>query len=175
MSPLRSAIPKEFRDGQPIPLLEDVFRAYPRATINIDCKVPEIDLVDKVIGLVRKHNRQDRTILGSFADWTSQQIRERAPDIPRILSGKESALLYLAFFFGALPFVSINADYLEVPLMTDNLKSNFWGAFQGRGGPPASCCKSCLARVALWLLGFVTSRRSFYWVHHSSYMRELYT
>jgi Uma2 family endonuclease len=52
---------------------------------------------------VRRHERQDRTIVGAFADWTGQQLRERAPDIPRIFSAKESLLIYLKYFTGAIP------------------------------------------------------------------------
>jgi hypothetical protein len=52
---------------------------------------------------VRRHERQDRTIVGAFADWTGQQLRERAPDIPRIFSAKESLLIYLKYFTGASP------------------------------------------------------------------------
>ena len=31
-----------------MPLLDDVFRAFPRATINVDCKTPDEELVTKV-------------------------------------------------------------------------------------------------------------------------------
>jgi glycerophosphoryl diester phosphodiesterase len=41
-------MPAEVAKGQPIPLLEEVFRTFPDATINIDCKIPDIELVDKV-------------------------------------------------------------------------------------------------------------------------------
>ena len=56
----------------------------------------------QVIDLVRRHERQDRTIVGAFADWTGQQLRQRAPDIPRIFSAKESLLIYLKYFTGAV-------------------------------------------------------------------------
>jgi hypothetical protein len=41
-------IPADIVNGQTIPLLEDVFREFPHLTVNIDCKKPETELVDKV-------------------------------------------------------------------------------------------------------------------------------
>jgi glycerophosphoryl diester phosphodiesterase len=40
--------PADLAAGQPMPLLDDVFRAFPHATINVDCKTPDEELVTKV-------------------------------------------------------------------------------------------------------------------------------
>lgn len=45
-------MPADLVNGQSIPLLEDVFRAFPDLTINIDCKKPEAELVDKVFAQI---------------------------------------------------------------------------------------------------------------------------
>jgi hypothetical protein len=42
------APPAALAAGQPMPLLDDVFRAFPHATINVDCKTPDEELVTKV-------------------------------------------------------------------------------------------------------------------------------
>ncbi len=84
----------------------DSFIVLRGIVIRFICTPPHtqyLPLNIQVIDLVRRHERQDRTIVGAFADWTGQQLRERAPDIPRIFSAKESLLIYLKYFTGANP------------------------------------------------------------------------
>jgi hypothetical protein len=109
----------------------------------------------QVIALVRQYKRQDRTIIGAFADWTGQQIRERAPDIPRIFSAKETLLIYLKYFLGLLPFFALHADYFEVPLFSSIANDRLMENMTHKSESPSSCgqkCKNFFTRILLSIL-----------------------
>lgn len=50
------------------PLLREVFEAFPQMPINIDIKVNDNKLIDKVSELIKKYDREEYTIWGNFND-----------------------------------------------------------------------------------------------------------
>jgi glycerophosphoryl diester phosphodiesterase len=62
-------------DGkEPIPLLTDLFDAFPEARINIDCKSDAA--VDPLIGILRRTDSLDRVCVGAFSDRRLKRIRK---------------------------------------------------------------------------------------------------
>jgi glycerophosphoryl diester phosphodiesterase len=62
-------------DGtQPIPLLEDLFTAFPGVRINIDPKDDRV--VDPLVDVLRNHGAMERVCLGSFSDRRLRRCRD---------------------------------------------------------------------------------------------------
>ncbi len=62
-------------DGkEPIPLLTDLFEAFPEARINIDCKADSG--VDPLIGILRRTDSLARVCLGGFSDRRLKRLRK---------------------------------------------------------------------------------------------------
>lgn len=59
---------------EPIPLLADLFEAFPDCCINIDCKTDAG--VEPLITAVRRHNAFDRVCIGSFGHRRLTRIRK---------------------------------------------------------------------------------------------------
>lgn len=55
-------------EDRKIPLLDDVFREFPKTPINIDIKVNNNRLIEEVDALVRRYNREHLTVWGNFSD-----------------------------------------------------------------------------------------------------------
>jgi len=114
-------------DHSSFPLLSTVFEQYPNSNINIDCKHESEQLVNQVATLIEKYKRQDKTIWGSGSDRTAQRCYARNPNIPLFFSGKQTLFLALKYMSGLLPFLPIKESFLEVPLFTPELRTNFSG------------------------------------------------
>lgn len=55
-------------DERKFPLLKEVFEAFPTMPINIDIKINDDTLIDKVSELTKYYNREDYTVWGNFND-----------------------------------------------------------------------------------------------------------
>jgi glycerophosphoryl diester phosphodiesterase len=68
------------RDEFGVPTLEQVFKAFPQAYLDIELK-PESDAAPKVAALLRKYHREDRTVVASFDDKQMTQFQQLAPTV----------------------------------------------------------------------------------------------
>ncbi len=98
--------------------LESVFLRFPRMAINIDVKVFDKDLVNTVDALIRKYDREDRTVWGSFRSETNKLCYETNPRVGLYFSLKGVLLLLVLFYTGLLPFLPIRETHLEIPLIS---------------------------------------------------------
>lgn len=116
--------PKRFPKGDAtrMPLLDEVFKAFPDVWINIDIKaLPECgaaELVQLTHALIVKHGRQARTVWGSSKDVTNRACHAMDPSIPTYFSSRGVLKLLLLFYTGLLPFVPLHESFLEIPLLT---------------------------------------------------------
>lgn len=77
-------------DGREPPAkLEDVYRAFPDAHLNIDIKEPQA--IDATCGLLERLDVVDRTCLASFSQSTLAAIRRRLPSVTTSASSREVA------------------------------------------------------------------------------------
>ncbi|XP_073472626.1 lysophospholipase D GDPD1 isoform X3 [Aquarana catesbeiana] len=103
-------------EDKKIPLLKDVFEAFPETPINIDIKVNNDVLVKKVSELVGEYKREHLTVWGNADYEIVQKCHKENCDIPLLFCFQRVLLLVGLFYTGLLPFVPIREQFLEVPM-----------------------------------------------------------
>uniref|UniRef100_A0A8C5GR39 GP-PDE domain-containing protein n=1 Tax=Gouania willdenowi TaxID=441366 RepID=A0A8C5GR39_GOUWI len=99
-----------------IPLLRDVFDAFPNTPVNIDIKVNDDKLIKKVSELVVKYDREHLTVWGNASNKIVKKCYKENPHIP-VLFSFPRVLQILGFFYtGLLPFVPLKEQFLEIPM-----------------------------------------------------------
>lgn len=96
------------------PLLEEVFREFPEIPINIDIKIDDDELIEKVNALIVKHNREQITVWGNKSSTIVNKAYALNPNIPTLFSIGGVVKLILLFYSGLLPFVPLKESTLEV-------------------------------------------------------------
>ncbi len=76
--------------GVRIPTLDELFATYPDAHINIDLKGPSLEWA--VYDLIRRHDREDRTLIGSFVDFRLGRFRRVSAGTVATSAGPSRAL-----------------------------------------------------------------------------------
>ncbi len=61
-----------------IPLLEDVFKAFPDVAVNIDVKQGGDELIQEISKLITEYKREKLTIWGSFKEDASLMCHNQA-------------------------------------------------------------------------------------------------
>eukprot|EP00079_Xenopus_tropicalis_P033005 XP_017946776.1 PREDICTED: glycerophosphodiester phosphodiesterase domain-containing protein 1 isoform X3 [Xenopus tropicalis] len=103
-------------EDKSIPLLKDVFEAFPDTPINIDIKVNNNILVKKVSDLVREYKREHLTVWGNADYDIVQKCHRENCDIPLLFCFQRVLLLVGLFYTGLLPFVPLREQFLEIPM-----------------------------------------------------------
>ncbi|XP_015223073.1 lysophospholipase D GDPD1 [Lepisosteus oculatus] len=99
-----------------IPLLRDVFEAFPSTPVNIDIKANNDTLIRKVSELVTEFNREHLTVWGNASNEVVQKCYRENPRIPILFSLQRVLLLVGLFYTGLLPFVPLREQFLEIPM-----------------------------------------------------------
>lgn len=99
-----------------IPLLRDVFEAFPKTPVNIDIKVNNDTLIKKVSELVVKYDREHITVWGNSSNQIVQKCYKENPRIPVLFSMRRVLMLVGLFYTGLLPFVPLKEQFLEIPM-----------------------------------------------------------
>lgn len=97
-----------------IPLLREVFEAFPDIPINIDIKIDDDELIEKVHALIKEFKREHLTAWGNRSDSVTTKLYKINPSIPLIFSMKKVLILVGLFYTGLLPFVPLKESLLEV-------------------------------------------------------------
>lgn len=97
-----------------MPLLDEVFEAFPHIPMNIDIKDDDDALIEKVDALIKKYDREAITVWGNVKDRVCQKLYKVNPRVPLFFSGLRVLHLVLLFWTGLLPFVSIKESFLEI-------------------------------------------------------------
>ncbi|XP_048016867.1 lysophospholipase D GDPD1 [Megalobrama amblycephala] len=103
-------------DDKRIPLLRDVFEAFPNTPVNIDIKANNDTLIKKVSELVIQYNREDLTVWGNSSNEIVKKCYKENPQIPVLFSLPRVLLLVGLFYTGLLPFVPLKEQFLEIPM-----------------------------------------------------------
>ncbi|KAL3992186.1 low density lipoprotein-related protein 2 [Sarotherodon galilaeus] len=99
-----------------IPLLRDVFDAFPNTPVNIDIKVNNDTLIKKVSELIVKYDREHLTVWGNASNQIVKKCYKENPHIPVLFSLPRVLQLLGLFYTGLLPFVPIKEQFLEIPM-----------------------------------------------------------
>lgn len=94
--------------------LEDVFKKFPNIPINIDIKVDNDLLIQKVNELIVSYNRENYTVWGNFRRTVTNKCYKINPNIGLFVSAPKVALLTLSFYTGILPFLPIKESFYEI-------------------------------------------------------------
>lgn len=105
-----------------IPLLKEVFEAFPETPINIDIKVNNNVLIQKVSELVKEYKREHLTVWGNASSEIVDKCYKENSDIPILFSLQRVLLILGLFFTGLLPFVPIREQFFEIPMPSIILK-----------------------------------------------------
>lgn len=103
-------------DDKQIPLLQDVFDAFPNTPINIDIKANNDTLIKKVSALVTKYDRENLTVWGNASNQVVKKCYKENPRIPVLFSFPRVLQLLGLFYTGLLPFVPLKEQFLEIPM-----------------------------------------------------------
>uniref|UniRef100_A0A3Q3EM07 Glycerophosphodiester phosphodiesterase domain containing 1 n=1 Tax=Kryptolebias marmoratus TaxID=37003 RepID=A0A3Q3EM07_KRYMA len=99
-----------------IPLLRDVFDAFPNTPINIDIKVNNDTLIKKVSEMVVKYDREHLTVWGNSRNHIVKKCYKENSHIPVLFSLPRVLQLLGLFYTGLLPFVPLKEQFLEIPM-----------------------------------------------------------
>ncbi|KAG7478792.1 lysophospholipase D GDPD1 [Solea senegalensis] len=99
-----------------IPLLRDVFEAFPETPVNVDIKVNNDTLIKKISELVVQYNREHLTVWGNASNQIVKKCYKENPRIPVFFSLSRVLQLLGLFYTGLLPFVPLKEQFLEIPL-----------------------------------------------------------
>lgn len=133
-----------------IPLLQDVFDAFPNTPINIDIKVNNDTLVKKVSALVTKYDRENLTVWGNASNQVVKKCYKENPRIPVLFSFPRVLQLLGLFYTGLLPFVPLKEQFLEIPMPSILTKMN----------DPDGMTRS--QRVIIWLADALLMRKALF-------------
>lgn len=101
-----------------MPLLDEVFTKFPQMPVNIDVKDNDDELIEQVVKLVAKHQRDNLVCWGNSDAKIINKLHEKNPNVAYFFSVKRTALLLLWFYTGLLPFMPLKERFFEVPLPT---------------------------------------------------------
>lgn len=103
-------------DDKRIPLLRDIFDAFPNTPVNIDIKVNDDMLIKKVSELIVKYDREHLTVWGNASNQIVKKCYKENPRIPVLFSLPRVLQLLGLFYTGLLPFVPLKEQFLEIPM-----------------------------------------------------------
>lgn len=137
-------------DDKRIPLLQDVFDAFPNTPINIDIKDNNDTLIKKVSALVTKYDRENLTVWGNASNQVVKKCYKENPRIPVLFSFPRVLQLLGLFYTGLLPFVPLKEQFLEIPMPSILTKMR----------NPNSLSRS--QRVIIWLADTLLMRKALF-------------
>jgi len=109
-------------ESRKIPLLSEIFKAFPDVMVNIDVKEGHDELIHEVHKLITDNAREHLTVWGSAQSSPNMKCYLKNPEVGRFFSLKRCMQLYLYFYTGLLPFMSINETHFEICLPETFLK-----------------------------------------------------
>ncbi|XP_064619427.1 lysophospholipase D GDPD1-like isoform X1 [Lineus longissimus] len=108
----------EGKEDRKIPLLRELFEAFPDLPINIDIKFESMDLIERVNDLIQEFNREHITVWGNRSTNITNKCYKMNPDIHVFVPLKKVVGLVIAFYFGLLPFIPLKEGFYEIPMLS---------------------------------------------------------
>ena len=95
--------------------LEEMITRYPEHIINIDIKQHEPVVVERFVQMMKKHDMQQRIVIGSFDGFTMQQVRRLMPGVATCGTYWEVLAFFLLNQIGQTGRWRHNCVALQVP------------------------------------------------------------
>ena len=90
--------------GHYLPTMDEIFERYPNHIINVDIKQHDQATVDAFVALIKRHNVQDRMVVGSFDTKTVGRFRTMLPEVATCASYWEVLSFFLLNKIGLSQF-----------------------------------------------------------------------
>ena len=101
--------------GLTLPSLAELFEELPEAQMNVDIKVEDPAVVERVAELIRRFDRVDRTVVASFSARQLKRFRKLAPEIATSAHPWDVRRFYALSRLGLPAFARSKIPYLQVP------------------------------------------------------------
>lgn len=95
--------------------LEELFQALPEAAMNVDIKVTDPQAANQTVELIRRYQREKRTVVASFLPKQLRRVRRNAPDLVTSASPPDVRRFYFLSRLGLGRIASSKVPYLQVP------------------------------------------------------------
>lgn len=79
-----------------VPTLEEVFRSFPDARMNVEIKQTEPSIVAPLAAMIREHRMTDKVLIASFSDSALSEFRRACPEVATSASRNE-LIKFVAF------------------------------------------------------------------------------
>jgi len=83
--------------GISIPTLNEVFDRFPNMKFNIDIKQFSPSIEERVVSVIREHNREQDILLGSSDYRVAQKLLKIAPNIASFFSRRDVLIFYIYY------------------------------------------------------------------------------
>ncbi|KAG2464324.1 YPEL3 protein, partial [Polypterus senegalus] len=113
-----------------IALLEDVLKQFPHTAVNIEIKEDNEPLIKKVSDLVKKYDRESRTVWASVKSDIMKKCRAENPNMPTMFTFQRGLLLLLMYYTGLLPFVPLSESFLQTYMPSIINRGSFGGLLE---------------------------------------------
>ncbi|XP_037660685.1 LOW QUALITY PROTEIN: lysophospholipase D GDPD1-like [Choloepus didactylus] len=133
-----------------IPLLKEVFEAFPNTPIDIDIKVNNSVLIKKVSELVKQYKQEHITVWGNASYEIVEKCYKENSDIPILFSVQRVLLILGLFFIGLLLFVPIREQFFEISMPSIILKLK------------EPCTMSRSQKFLIWLSDILLMRKALF-------------
>ena len=101
--------------GIRIPLLKEVFEAFPDKRMIIEIKQKSPSIAEQFCRLIRSYHRQQDILVGSFHQQAKHQFREHCPDVPTSATPREAVLFFVGSKLKLTRAFSSKAVALHLP------------------------------------------------------------
>lgn len=98
-----------------VPEVEAVFRQFPQAKLLLDIRTSNLDVVDKLVALVEKYSRADKTVIVSRYDKIINNFRKERPVWQYGVPSMEAKRMIYSSFLLLDNFFPIKSDILMLP------------------------------------------------------------
>lgn len=108
--------------GARIPTLEEVLEAFPEVPMTLEIKQSEPSMVEPVGALIRRHQRQGRTLVASFDVDVLRAFRRRFPEVATSAARQEGLVLAALHHLRLDPLYRPPFHVLQVPERTGDVQ-----------------------------------------------------
>lgn len=108
-------------DQDSFDLLEDVFKAVPKIVpMSVDIKDGDNkEVIMKVIDLLKKYDRFQTTVVGSFDNAANETLLKMDARVPIVCSKSDLIWVMASYFTGFLPYLKIEREALWIPYVNE--------------------------------------------------------
>jgi glycerophosphoryl diester phosphodiesterase len=101
--------------GELVPTLDEVFSAHPNVPYIIELKQQQPLIAKPLCDMIRKHNLQQKVIVGSFGAEPLEAFRQDCPEVATGMAQSEVVSYLVLYWLGLEHWHWINAQAMQLP------------------------------------------------------------